>query len=590
MTLLRPPVRWFLSLAILVHAMIAWADHGTPASEAVSAGLRAHRLAPSADTLEAARDAAASARPDPDPQDSPPRFRAAAGEPAWYALEIPPGAGGQVLELAHPAVQSAHLYLLRAGDNTPLATGGRMLPPETRAGQRLPATLLLPQNLSGQTALVRVQGNVRLHGEFVLLPLDAWEHANRQQLGTMAACFVVAALGALYALSRAVRLRSTAYALYAALALSTGLAGMFVTGWGSAWLWPALSAWRGQMAAVTGCAASGLSLLLAERAFSLEVRAPRFSRLLRLLGVTVPLAALVCLVFPFPVQQAITLGISFVAILLSLVSFWLAWRTANRAATWLLTGFSPVIAGVVLTLLGLSGALAFTPWMLLAMPLGGALEVPFNLFGLHLLQRRRARVLASLAAIRAAASSGGMGIIGGPPADSMDSTGGAGTRGALLARLAPGAAGQRGGASLMLLRFDGLAPGAALLGQLDAERIEQFMHRMMAAAVRPSNQVGRWSYHEILLRNLHRQPDAEIDDLSQALFAQALRSERYGIAPRALRLRIAFARLARVSPPADTVARALSAALDDPAHAMLRRLEWDLEHQSPTRGAPLSRP
>ena len=80
-----------------------------------------------------------------------------------------------------------------------------------------------------------------------------------------------------------------------------------------------------------------------------------------------------------------------VATILGLCSFWFAWHTENRAAGWLLTGFVPVSLGVSITTLAVSGIIPFEPWVLMAMPLGSMLEAPFNLFGLSLLERRRAR-------------------------------------------------------------------------------------------------------------------------------------------------------------------------------------------------------
>jgi hypothetical protein len=141
------------------------------------------------------------------------------------------------------------------------------------------------------------------------------------------------------------------------------------------------------------CVSAGLALLLAECAFALEVRAPRFALLLRVMGVLCPLAGVLGLAFDLAVHQMLSHGAAAAAIGMSLCSFWFAWRTENRAAVWLLLGFVPVSLGVGVTTLAVAGIIPFTPWVLMAMPLGSALEVPFNLYGLHLLEQRRALVL-----------------------------------------------------------------------------------------------------------------------------------------------------------------------------------------------------
>ncbi|NTV88011.1 MAG: hypothetical protein HGA21_14885, partial [Burkholderiaceae bacterium] len=150
------------------------------------------------------------------------------------------------------------------------------------------------------------------------------------------------------------------------------------------------------------------------------------------------------------------------------------------------------------------------------------------------------------------------------------------TRHAMLRRLSispgdPTAAESRG--TLMLLRFPNLAPGSARLRALDSVDVEHFLHAMMESAVRPGNHIGRPSFHEIVLRNPQQASEGAVHSLLTALFAQALRCERFGIEPRDAALRIAYGRLDDASPGVDVALDRLVKALDAPAQAGLRKME-----------------
>ena len=195
------------------------------------------------------------------------------------------------------------------------------------------------------------------------------------------------------------------------------------------------------------------------------------------------------------------------------------------------------------------------------MPLGSALEVPFNLYGLHLLEQRRALVLRSRAEL-----------------DQVHAPAGE-SRQAMLRRLS-GQAGELNQATgvglLMLLRFPALAPGSPRLRILDAVNVEHFLHSMMVAAVRPGNHLGRRSFHEIVLRNPLDASDAAVRGLVTALFAQALRSDRFGIEPPDAVLRIAYGRLDTALLPIEGALDRLVDALDDTPPSGARRIEVDL--------------
>ena len=517
---------------------------------------------PPADDLVSAQAALRQTAPQLQPG-AYPEFRTSPRQPVWLALDlaVDPQAGPWVLELTHPSIRAADLYLSHADDAPMVVRGGRDTPMAARANARFPATLALPADTTASTVYLRLKGTVPMRGQIRLQSLGEWRSQSRMQLAAMTVCFGVALLAVLYALGRAWHLRSRAYVRYAALGLSIAATGVFISGYGETWLWPWVADWRGPIASAMACVSAGLALLLAECAFALEVRAPRFALLLRVMGVLCPLAGVLGLGFDLAVHQMLSHGAAAAAIGMSLCSFWFAWRTENRAAVWLLLGFVPVSLGVGVTTLAVAGIIPFTPWVLMAMPLGSALEVPFNLYGLHLLEQRRALVLRSRAEL-----------------DQVHAPAGE-SRQAMLRRLS-GHRGDQGQATgvglLMLLRFPALAPGSPRLRILDAVNVEHFLHSMMVAAVRPGNHVGRRSFHEIVLRNPLDASDAAVRGLVTALFAQALRSDRFGIEPRDAVLRIAYGRLDTAQMSIEGALDRLVDALDDAARSGARRIEVDL--------------
>jgi hypothetical protein len=530
-------------------------------------GVRSWAPPPGADDLVSAQTGLQAIQPAA-PGGAAAEFHVPPRQAVWMALDlaVDPAGGPWVLELTHPSLRAADLVLPRTDGQPRVLRGGRDVPMAERGGGRFPAAFALPPDSASGTAYLRLMGTVPIRGQLLLQQRDDWKSQSRLQFWAMTVCFSVVACAVVYAMARAWRLRSRAYGLYALLALTIGAAGMFISGYGESWLWPAVADWRGPLASGMACLAAGLALLLAECAFTLEVRAPRFSRLLRFMGVICPLAGVLGLAFSLSVYQSLSHVAATVATLLGLSSFWFAWHTENRAAGWLLTGFVPVSLGVSITTLAVAGVIPFGPWVLMAMPLGSMLEAPFNLFGLSLLERRRALVQQSRAELER---------VSGPAAESRD---------AMLRRLGSSAAGT--GGLLMLLRFPALAPGSPRLRVLDSVGVEHFLHAMMVAAVRPGNHVGRRAFHEIVLRNPQDASDAAIRSLVTALFASALRCERHGIEPRDAALRIAYGRMDRAALPIDAAIGRLVAALDDPTRAGARRMEVDL-HDPPTA---LSRP
>jgi hypothetical protein len=489
---------------------------------------------------------------------SPPEFRVQAGRTTWYALDLSAFPRPAVLELTHPALRVAEVYIPERHATLPFARGGRELPGELRTHNRFPATLDVPASGERRTVYVRVLAPVDARGTFALQPRHSWELLSRLELACMSIGFGLAALAAVYALGRAVALRSTAYFLYCLLGITTAAAGMFITGLGEATVWPALAPWRGQASALLACIASGLALLLAERAFALEISSPRFGLLLRLLGVALPLAGIAALWATLPVLVLVSHAAAGTAIVMGLASIWMAWKTHNRPAAWLLAGYAPVVVGVSLTTLAIAGALPFEAWTLMALPVTCVLEVPFNLHGLKLLEQRRVHVNYAL--------------------EKLDHLAGhtEETRDEIAERLAlpkvdlpP----EDAGATLVLLRFAGLAPGSSTVRGHDSLKLEEYFQTMMAAGLRPGSLVGRWSYNELVFRDLNHTDDAKLDGLITSLFAQALRCERFGIPPHEPRPRIAFVKARAAQVPVGMLTRKLAKALDDPSQRDSKRIE-----------------
>lgn len=565
--------RWVFGLWVavcLASVGFASSSAGETSARSQVLAVRVWTPAPGADDLAAAQ-AALHAIPPQAPAGAPAEFRVPPRQAVWMALDlsVDPAGGPWVLELTHPSLRAADLYLPGTEGQPVVLRGGRDVPMAERGGTRFPATFALPRDIPSGTAYIRLKGTVPIRGQFLLQQRDDWQSQSRRQFWAMTACFSVVACAVAYALARAWRLRSRAYGLYALLGLTIGAAGMFISGYGESWIWPAVADWRGPLASGMACLAAGLALMLAECAFALEVRAPRFSRLLRFTGVICPMAGVLGLAFSLSVYQSVSHVAATVATILGLCSFWFAWHTENRAAGWLLTGFVPVSLGVSITTLAVAGVIPFEPWVLMAMPLGSMLEAPFNLYGLNLLERRRALVQQSRAELAR---------VSGPSGES---------RPAMLRRLGSSDPGTTGTAGLlMLLRFPALAPGSPRLRVLDSVGVEHFLHAMMVAAVRPGNHVGRRSFHEIVLRNPLDTSDGAIRGLVTALFAQALRCERHGIEPRDAVVRIAYARMDGGALSIEDVLGRLVAALDDPAREGARRIEVDLDD----RPAALSRP
>ena len=570
MSLRRSVCGLLLALGLASAGLAQNRDAGTPPGSQVL-GVRAWTPPAGADDLALAQAALQQIQLQT-PMGAQAQFLAPPRQPVWLALDltVDPAGGPWVLELTHPSLRAADLYLPGKGGQPVVLRGGRDVPMAERRGARFPATFALPPETASGTAYLRLKSTVPTRGLFLLQQRDDWKSQSRWQFWAMSVCFAVVACVVAYAMARAWRLRSRAYGLYALLGLCIGMAGMFISGYGESWIWPALAEWRGPISSGLACMAAGLALLLAECAFALEVRAPRFSRLLRIMGVLCPLAGVLGLAFSLSVYQSLSHVAATVATVLGLGSFWFAWHTENRAAGWLLTGFVPVSLGVSITTLAVAGIIPFAPWVLMAMPLGSMLEAPFNLYGLSLLERRRILVQQSRAELAR---------LSGPAGES---------RHAMLRRLASspggdGAAGQPG--VLMLLRFPALAPGSPRLRVLDAVNVEQFLHAMMVAAVRPGNHVGRLAFHEIVLRNPLDTSEAAIRSLVTALFAQALRCERFGIEPRDATVRIAYGWMDDVASSIEVALGRLAAALDDPVREGFRRIDVELGPRDP----PLSR-
>ena len=129
---------------------------------------------------------------------------------------------------------------------------------------------------------------------------------------------------------------------------------------------------------------------------------------------------------------------------------------------------------------------------------------------------------------------------------------------------------------LLLLRFEGLTPGARTRRDLDSVATEHYLQAMMAAALRPGTDVGRWSHHELVVRDLQHRDDAGLQGLVTALFAQSLRGERFGIPRQDPALRIAVVRVHAQEVPVGMLVRRMGKALDDAPKARRVDIEpWE---------------
>ncbi len=508
-----------------------------------------------ADTYQQARAALDAMPPVPVPRGTVPELRLGHGQATWIAVDLPALPIPAVLEITYPFMRNVDLYLPDPG-GSPVQVAGFDVPAEARLDSRFPGTVTLPRAAEPRTAYLRVQSPLAMRGHLLLQPRHSWELVSRLELAAITLGFGITGLAVVYTLARAIALRSTAYLLYSLLAGCIAAAGLLLTGLGEATVWHALVPLRPRMAELLACFGAGLALLLADRAFALEISAPRFGMALRVVGVASFLVGIAAWWLPLATQQLVSQLAVAGAIALGLVSVWLAWRTSNNVAAWLLAGYAPVVTGVAITTLAGAGALAYAPWVLLALPLGGMLEIPFNLRGLRLLEERRAQVRGSLRALEVVAGYDGE------------------TRDELKERLAlpPEVARQHdAGCTLMLLRFEGLEPGSATVRALDRVAVENYMHAIMAATLRPGCQVGRWSHHELLLRDLRHGNERETQGLITSLFAQSLRGDRFGIPPQEPALRIAHMEVLAQTVPVFQLARQLGKALEE--HPTAKRVE-----------------
>jgi hypothetical protein len=167
-----------------------------------------------------------------------------------------------------------------------------------RANARFPATLALPADTTASTVYLRLKGTVPMRGQIRLQSLDRMAKPVPDAVGCHDGLFRRRLTGRdVRILGRAWRLRSRAYGLYALLGLSIGCDGHVHFGLWRNLAWPASGRLAWAISSTMACVSAGLALLLAECAFALEVRAPRFSLLLRFMGVLCPLAGVLGLAF-----------------------------------------------------------------------------------------------------------------------------------------------------------------------------------------------------------------------------------------------------------------------------------------------------
>jgi hypothetical protein len=103
---------------------------------------------------------------------------------------------------------------------------------------------------------------------------------------------------------------------------------------------------------------------------------------------------------------------------------------------------------------------------------------------------------------------------------------------------------------------------------------------VMAAALRSASHVGRWSFHELVVRHdLDALSTAPTEELISALFSQALRGESFGLRSRDSGLRIAYAYLGSDHTSAETAFQRFSDALNDPVKIGMRKIRLDIANR-----------
>jgi hypothetical protein len=587
-------LRYLGACCALALSATVWANHSSNTENPRIVSVRAWHAGPEADDAQSARLALAAALPIAARNDAF-EFNVPAGQPVWYALELAnvPNALATVLELAHPSIRTADLYLpaslaSAAGGTQDLAASllppqhaGRDLPPVLRAEQNFASSFLLPAFSGSHTVYVRVSGSVNMRGQFVWQQQSTWQATVASYQRTMFWCFAVAVGAALLALLLFYRSGSPAYAWYAGTTASIALVGVLVTGVGESSTWSALSPIRAVLSSAMACIAAGLALMLARSAFGLALKAPRLSSVLLVVGLLAMASSTLGLVLDIQHFQLLSHTLAATACVLSMLSFVLAWRAGDTAVALILIGYLPVVLGVVLTILAMSGSMAFAPWVLLAMPVAGLLDVPINMWGLHLLAKRRQLVRRSLAS----AAPGG-----------FDES-----RNSIAVRMQGRS---RTATTLMLVRFPALAPGSAALRRLDEVALAQYFQAMIKASVDSGAKVARWSFHELVMQHNWPVSSSALRSLKSALFAQALRCEDYGLKEADARLRMAVGEYDYAVMPLPDAIERLATALDNPSHTKMRIVEFDLEYRQvlndlaqhsgasapQSSGSPVSRP
>ena len=490
-----------------------------------------------------------------------PEFDVAANQQAWYALALPqaPSALPRVLELSHPAIESSQFFLQRPGQALQALAPVNSSKLSFWRQARFSATVLLPDLQANDLIVLSLRSSVPLRGEFVVQSLSDWTLACIRAKSLVTLCFGVAVLAAMWMVFRAWQTRSIIHALYGLLTLAIALATVIYLGYDLAEPGLNQAPARVHLSSSLAILASALVLFFAERALALDVQVPLFFKLLRLLG----LFLLVATVWGYQQPPALHLWTSNLAVATAVVaglsSLALTWKSIDRVAIACFAGFMPLIIGVSVVTLAMVGEMAFAPWILLAIPVGCLLEIPFNTWALVLIERRLREVqtsLAQVAQIKARVSA---------------------SRQAMLADMKQTPIHALGSFStlLIMLRFEGFTPGSANLRRLDAVAVERYFHAMLAVPLQLPANIGRWSFHEIAMRvELHNA--AERDQIFSVFFAQDLRGETFGIRRTDSQLRIAFGYIRSEEDQLEVALNKLSAALDKNKNAEARRLNVDL--------------
>ena len=312
------------------------------------------------------------------------------------AVRVADGDGRWVLDIDYPALRQIDLSVLAADQQTLLLQrrlGAVLKASEQPLPGRVPAVALALQPGERHLLYLRVQTNSAL-----ILPMHFSKaqpfqarEARRGLVQGVLAGFALALLA--YSVAHGISLRSPLFGLYALMLMGTTLFFIHLYGIGQQHLWPehpALQAILSPLAVLLALAPAGLFVAL-----SLDTarHSPRLHRaLLALSGLS--LAGLVlgaAGLLPYAVLKALASGLGLPLPLVAALASWQQARRGDRAAAYMLVGWTAYTAGGLSIVSTLYGLVPATLWTMHLFQVCWLLEILawLQVLGLHIQGVRR---------------------------------------------------------------------------------------------------------------------------------------------------------------------------------------------------------